>query len=477
MNIFIKFFRHIYRFDSFFLLLQQLLSKLQRIITKSHIYMRKLYLIVCLLAVCGLCATAKQRTEAEKAAVATSMLQKKAAKTRVASEALKTLKTAEAYTIMGYGEGGFVVVSNDDEYNAVVAYSDTPYTGKNPAFEMFLAAANRAMTEGIAQNTTTKNLPANVKDKVEPLLKTKWDQESPYYNKCPKVNNKYCLTGCVATAMAQVMKYYEYPSGPTGSATYTDPATNNQKTIKFAGVYDWDKMLDTYTGNETTSQKNAVATLMFHCGASADMSYGTSGSGTYLKSALTGIINNFGYKAKYYGYRQDYEWYGEGDDYDYNKWYNSIYMEISDGHPVIYSANSYKNTSDWSGAFAHCFVLDGYDANGLVHVNWGWSGDADGYVALETLPCAKYNYTFAYFQDMIMMRPDSEVPYDLVKGTPITGIETVNNTAKGDGMVRVYDTMGREVYASPEASFNTKDINAKGVLIIRNGKQSRKIIK
>lgn len=446
--------------------------------------MKKLYFIAALIIMCAQQSLAKERTLEEKTNVAAALLNGskgslKAAPAKGKVRALATLKSADNYTVMGYQDGGFVVVANDDRYEAVVAYSDSKFAESNPAFEWFLGAANTAMANGTARSTQARKMPSGVKTKVDYLLTTTWDQEAPYWNKCPlESSGRNTCTGCVATAMAQIMNFYEYPKKATGTGKYYNESTEQYGTVTFGTEYQWDQMLDSYASNRgTTAQKNAVATLMFHCGAAAQMSYSYDGSGAWTTDAYTGITKNFGYAAQYHGYKDSYA-SGETEypNYDYTKWDNAIYKEISDGHPVLYAAASYYYGYDYG--FFHAFVLDGYDAQGNVHVNWGYGGTANGYVNLQTLPfnwSASYHQEFDCYQEMIFMHTSGTVNYDLTKGS--TGISEVKADVEGNAAVRVYDAAGKEVYSAPAASFDINDVPAKGVLIVKQGQKTRKVVK
>ena len=201
---------------------------------------------------------------------------------------------------------------------------------------------------------------------VNPLLTTKWNQ-SPFYNDlCPldRDVNKRAVTGCVATAMAQIMKFWNYPAKGNDFRSY-----NHNKfgtlSANFGGTtYNWSGM-----PNNVTSTNNAVATLMYHCGVSVDMTYGVNSSGAQPNK----IANAF---KKYFGYAGTTRFVERSQGTD-AQWIDLIKNELNAGRPVNY--NGYGNGG------GHAFVCDGYDANNKFHMNWGWGGAYDGYFTINAL--------------------------------------------------------------------------------------------
>ena len=211
---------------------------------------------------------------------------------------------------------------------------------------------------------------------VNPLVQTRWNQ-SPYYNALCPYDYQYgelTVSGCVATAMAQVLKYWGYPEVGSGSHSYS---TSSYGTLyaNFGGTqYDWNNM-----PNRVTSPNNAVATLMYHCGVSVDMSYGvaaTGGSGAYVISQYTNSENcaEFAFK-NYFGYKSSA--HGEmKDNTNDSQWKSMMRTDLDAGRPLVYAG---------FGNGGHCFVCDGYDNSDMYHFNWGWDGQNDGYYPLSAL--------------------------------------------------------------------------------------------
>ncbi len=205
---------------------------------------------------------------------------------------------------------------------------------------------------------------------IAPLVKTQWNQGSPYNNYCPIYNGSRSVTGCVATAMAQVMKYYNYPAKGTGSHSYTTKTLKISQSMDFSSTsFRWTSMADSYGSFSSTSQKNAVATLMHACGVSVDMDYTPNESGTPSMNVASALANYFGYDKGVRYLMRDY--------YGMAEWEELVYNQLVEFGPVQYSGS---NTSA-----GHSFVCDGYSADGYFHFNWGWGGMSDGYFLLTAL--------------------------------------------------------------------------------------------
>ena len=230
-------------------------------------------------------------------------------------------------------------------------------------------------------------------DTIGPLLgPIMFDQGTPYNDRCPVLNGARSLTGCVATAMAQVMAYWKYPAVGTGSATYT--SSNGAATYDFtAHPFDWNNILNTYTisplgsiTNYNANQAAAIAELMLACGASVNMDYDASGSGSYISHAYTALKNHFGYSSDIR--------YLESNDPDWDDWADALRGQFDKGLPILYGGIS-------TGG-GHAFVLDGYYIETLqsgntrtrFHVNWGWNGSQNGWFLLPKLqPEGNDNYS------------------------------------------------------------------------------------
>ncbi|MES2388928.1 MAG: C10 family peptidase [Bacteroidota bacterium] len=291
-------------------------------------------------------------------------------------------------------ETSFVLLSADDNAMPVIGYSlNTPFKTVNQPIQVakyletykkelsYIVANNIEATPEInaAWESLENGGPKSTQSAqaVGALLRTTWDQE-PYYNAlCPfdSRENERTVTGCVATALAQVLKYWNYPETGTGSYTYNDPKYGTQSANFGVTTYNWAAM-----PNSVRSANSAVATLMYHCGVAVKMTYGTGtdgGSAAYVISSATAVPqcseyalkNNFGYKTTASGIQRE--------DYTTANWTALIKTELNAARPVLY-------TGFGSGG-GHAFVCDGYDNNDFFHFNWGWSGNSDGYFTLNAL--------------------------------------------------------------------------------------------
>ena len=223
---------------------------------------------------------------------------------------------------------------------------------------------------------------SSVRHNVAPLLTTNWNQGDPYNLLCPNYYKEdgtqggHSATGCVATAMAQVVAYYRWPaqlkrSIPGYRQTYN--TTQGEKavtlnTVPIHSVIDWDNILDNYDGSATEAQRQAIAQLMLWVGMTCKMNYGEQSSSGYSEG-IDGLVNYFDF--------DDGTHVAKRDLYTAKSWNELIYNEIASGHPVPYGGQN-------SGG-GHAFVLDGYDLDGLFHVNWGWGGMNNGYFRIDIL--------------------------------------------------------------------------------------------
>ena len=274
-------------------------------------------------------------------------------------------------------DGGYVVVAGDDAApNVVLGYSTGgtfDYETAPENLRWWLDEYGRQMEYMIENGiTASEQASAPTFDRnVEPMVTTRWNQDAPYNNMCPTLNGLRTYTGCVATAMAQVMNYHQWPVRGTGSHSYYDYEGCGQTLSANFGetTYRWDLMLDTYDANSSQESQDAVATLMYHCGVSVEMTYMQQASGALSGNAANALVQYFGYPADVQIISRDYRTYDE--------WITLIKNEIDTGRPILFGAQS-------TGG-GHEFVIDGYNTDGYFHVNWGWGGQSDGYFLIATL--------------------------------------------------------------------------------------------
>ncbi len=304
---------------------------------------------------------------------------------------------------------GFVIVSADDVAKPILGYSqqgsfdneNIPEKAKkwlrNYSDEIQYAIDNNIEAGEETREAWNKlrngiGLTPKSTRSVSQLLTTTWNQ-SPYYNElCPfdEEGGDRSVTGCSATAMAQVMKYWNWPIQGTGSHSYS--SEYGTLSANFGNTtYDWDNMPNALTEESSSTEINAVATLMYHCGVSIEMSYSASGSGAYTINyygqldycSENALRDFFGYSNDLHGEIRSYQSedeYGETQTYEiysYNEWIEMLKEDLDALRPVLYTGHG--------NIGGHAFVFDGYDTNDFFHVNWGWGGYADGYFSVDAL--------------------------------------------------------------------------------------------
>lgn len=246
-------------------------------------------------------ATAKERSPQDIARIAKRLIAPAAVKRSMAAgkvtPELKKLSATKAYTVMGYDDGGFAIIANDDANTPVVGYSaDNLFATDNPALSWYLSMAEQKLNDrAMAAPHRAVRVPSDCKTSVSHLVESKWDQGKPYNSLCPKNSSgRNCVTGCVATAMAQILYYHKYPT--TGKGTNFTFFENKKYTVDYSqATYNFDDLLPDYSNGFSVTQKRAIATLMYHCGVAAHMTYGIDVSGAYLYDAADGLVDNFGY--------------------------------------------------------------------------------------------------------------------------------------------------------------------------------------
>ena len=343
---------------------------------------------------------------------------------------------ASPYYVFPFGENkGFAIVSGDDDMPEIVGYADHgTYDANNMPAAMAAFLNNyRATIEAVKQGNASaikniaeaKALRANntrATTAVSPLLgDIKWNQSTPYNNMCPKYDDtNLSATGCVATAMAQVMMYWKYPNELKADIQGYKTSTHE---LTVAGElkgqkYDWENMLPSYySGNYNQTQADAVAKLMLHCGKAVEMDYGEE----------SGAIVTPDHLAKYFGYDSDLMLDLSRTCFTLAEWTAIIDKELQAKRPILYSGRTTNG--------GHQFVCDGSDGNGLYHINWGWGGYQDGYFDITILNPGQGgigagNVTDGYnrYCDMIIgIQPDNGKVDELLAEIPSLIIEYYNS--------------------------------------------------
>lgn len=399
-----------------------------------------------------------------------SGVQKAPAKKMVLKKAA-TASENQYYVYENANGEGWVMVAANDVAHPILAYSYTGTfrTDNQPAnLKVWLRGYDRQITraaqdENYVANEQVQNEwktlrkganPVKTAVVVSPLIKTGWDQGSPYWNSCPQKSGSRCYTGCVATAMAQVMNYHQWPKNGTGSHTIkgTSYSANFGST-----TYDWENMLNSYSGSSTSAQQTAVATLMYHCGVAVDMSYGTAaegGSGAYTidyngywsshgtMCAETALTQFFGYKSSTIkGYYRD----GSPEDgmksWTKAEWIAMLKEELDAQRPIMYAGAGYEDPSDPETGYGHSFVCDGYDSSNKFHFNWGWSNSCDGYYDVDALEPSEPgsgggNGEYNLEQDVIIgIVPDKKDLPMITITWSVDGVETTSEIMQEDPLV------------------------------------------
>ena len=326
--------------------------------------------------------------------------------------------------VFNIGDEGFVIVAASDNVRPVLGYSENgsfdagnPYNGAMYMLETYKNSISYAIEKNIGATPEIEGQWESLRNcgrlsskrggKVGPLVQTKWNQNSPYNLYAPATQGGHagaggrCYAGCVATAMGQVMKYWNHPIHGEGSHSYNCVGygpTYYQYGVQSANfgatTYQWD-LMPRSLGSATQEQIEAVATLLYHCGVATDMTFDWDGSGTY-SDLVPGAM------AQYFDY--DYCQKKGRSSYSLANWISMLKAEFDLGRPVYYSGQS-----DSGG---HAFVCDGYDEDDFMSFNFGWSGSDDGFYAVDaidyaTSAAAIFNYVPTYVYNNTVQAPTS----------------------------------------------------------------------
>ena len=361
---------------------------------------------------------------------------------KVLNKQQSTTSSRGYYVFPHDGNCGYTIVSGDDRMPEIVGYSTTDtYSEENmPDGMKHLMQAYEAMATALANGDAKAERCLAEKEalaadstyrqpRVAPLLAdVAWGQSEPYNNLCPMYDGqRRTVTGCVATAMAQLMMYYKYPQTLKSDipAYKTDSCQLDIPLVSAGERYDWDNMLPQYSGSAyTAEQANAVAKLMYHCGLSAKADYGPSTGARCRPNVLV----------KYWGYDPDVIRHLYRERFSLREWTAILDAELQASRPVYYTGCSTTSAS-------HAFLCDGADGNGLYHINWGWSGWSNGYFDITVLnsdysgaesttaPADGFNYTCSM---IVGIMPDNGVADAPLIVTPLLTADKMN------GLVVIY---------------------------------------
>lgn len=289
------------------------------------------------------------------------------------------------YYVFNAPEGqGFVIISGDERTDEVIGYSTGGAFNANNMpdhveawmrhFSQQIEDIPRDFKPSVKARNIDDITSARLLRPIAPLIKSQWNQNWPYWNLCPNYGGTNCYTGCVATAMAQLMYYYEWPQTYTGMIpAFQTYSLGLQMGQLQPTLFDWEDMAPTYSYYSSevsnTQSNNAVALLMQYCGRALKMNYNTTGSAAYSSNVAMALKTYFDYDSS-----TSYMSKGYTSNAD---WEKILYDELSASRPVYYAGSNESS--------GHAFIIDGTDGNGLYHVNWGWGGSCDGYFKLTDL--------------------------------------------------------------------------------------------
>lgn len=357
---------------------------------------------------------ANDRSEQEMQTIAlqalcSSNLQAGGAKKAAANIAVEKYKSLAMVNVYGIKGKGVVFISKDDDIEPVLGISDEDFDVNNMPCGMkwWLNTANKSLERMKAKGITYSANPMAASGRPTYFIKTYWNQDKPFNNLCPQINGSAAPTGCIATAMAQIMKYYQYPATSKGTGIYsvTTYKDKNDKegTTKWykrelGHTYQWTAMLSSY-GIMSEDENDAVATLMADAGAASQMNYQANGSGTIEWYAAKGFAENFRYDSLAISCLQR-------DFYTDAEWMEMVRKEMEAKQPVLYCGSD-----EIEGG--HAFLLDGIQEDGKVHVNWGWGKSGDGWFDIDVLRPNITGFTgegFNIGQSMVLGFKKQETP-------------------------------------------------------------------
>lgn len=391
-----------------------------------------IFLLATVMLHCGK-AVAKELSVEKARQNAAAFLSKQSSMRKVSRGAMNAPALTLAYTsnkggvyVFNNSNGGYVLASGDDSTSPVLGYCPNGsfcYDAIPDGLRYVIEEYENRIEEARAAKATyeTRSIPEGRHD-IDTLVTAVWYQKSPYNDLCPIDQNegKRSITGCVATGMAMVMRYHQWPETGFDTVRVTNTKTTTEKLWLdlSKSTYDWTNMLDKYDSTATEMQKTAVATLMRDAGYSVNMEYSAGKGGSAANDALISyaLIHNFGYDKGLHIERA--LWYNNA------QWDSLAYSELAEGRPLIFCG-----VSTHSGG--HCFIIDGYETSeGFYHVNWGWNGLDNGYYNILTLQPRTAVDSYCMAQSIIagMQKPcGTERPYiTLVQYDNLLRKKTVN---------------------------------------------------
>lgn len=424
--------------------------------------MKKTALLVALLlqTVCAVALNVSQETARRAAAAFSSSGTRGGGKVSLVWDGTDSSTRSSSqppFYVFNIDGGGFVVISGDDAAAPVLGFSDEGSfscegmpSNVRGWFKGYADQMEYIRRNGIASGKAVARLWEDITSRgageeyiVLKNLKTpRWDQEAPFNGKCPEVDGQQSVTGCVATAVGEIMKFHQWPSGASGllpDYTYKTDAGNErtQKGHTLSPVYNWSAMRDSYYGiSPSKEEADAVSTLLFDLGVMLCSHYNgiegeSSGTGAYGEDVAPLLVKYMSYDSTAVCI--------DRDAMKYKDWADMLRSEIDAGRPLCYSGSSEKN--------GHEFVIDGYGTNEYFHINWGWSGEGNGFFRLHALDPDE-DFKFNYRQNAIVgIRP-------YAGGHPSIKIIYINQSGKGGLSVTGRIARGNTVTASAGDIYN-----------------------
>lgn len=423
-----------------------------------------------LMAVCGMSAKQVSPQEALQRAMsqpADGISKARASAGMAVKETVYTADKSPALYLFE-GEGQLMVLPADDRMAPVLGYVAQPQGEMPPQMRWWLSEYARQIEyvtatpeKGSGLYITPRAMAAASEDRapIAPMVTTRWDQDNPYNYKCPTISGQKAMTGCVATAAAQVMKYHNYPEEGTGTISYKDTDNNVTRTLSLTGKkFDWANMLDSYDGTYSSTQRDAVAFLMQAVGYASQMAYGYDASGAHSPDMVAGVKEYFGYNDAMVMLNRD--------NFPLAQWEQMVYDNLKTVGPVYYAG-------DDNIQGGHAFVCDGYSQDGFFHFNWGWGGMYDGYFKLTALTPEGQGIGgnaggFNFGQEIVLNFTKPGAPTIATPATtPITLTGNLTGTKNGSVKLNLtsdmVNTMGVFVYNSSGESatveFGIKAVN------------------
>ena len=390
-------------------------------------------------------------------------------------------ETDAYYVVTTPSEKGFAIIASDDAMpNLLAGYSLERQLPANPdamppqlkAWLHDYSAIVKAVADG---RLTLSAANAELKgEAVAPLMKTKWNQDMPFNNFAPEFGSNRAPSGCVATAVTQVMKFFNFPKKGKGQVTAYPYYSDSEKIDLSTHTYDWENMLDVYEcewdyeaqkylpGNFNDTQATAVATLMRDFGYAVEMSYRANESGAQSSYILPVLVRHFSYSPdacfSYRGNQSEADWNG------------AIRRSLLAGSPVLYSGSDGKS--------GHQFVCDGIDENGFLHINWGWGGMSDGYFDMnilspDNLGIGAGNGAYYQEQDVILNLKPGDESIDNTAYNASLSLSNINcsyRDADGKLNARTSTIFTAQFYNASGSQINPGDLKYFLTLTDMNGK-------